>query len=92
MRATVIGKRTQRRRYPVAAPTREYVAIPPASLSIFAVISPGPTIDNKMKIFARNGDIFFLLEILIIILTFHLITMEVNHPQRQYLKAHFHYL
>ena len=49
---------------PDSAPTREYIAIPPASLSIFAVIKPGPIILKRRSILGIREDGFFLLLII----------------------------
>jgi hypothetical protein len=42
MRATVMGIRVQRRVRPNSEPAKEYVVMPPASLSTFEVMIPGP--------------------------------------------------
>ena len=46
---------------PDSAPTSEYIAIPPASLSIFAVINPGPIMLKRRSILGIIEDGFFLL-------------------------------
>mgnify|MGYP001212400393 CR=1 FL=1 len=46
---------------PDSAPTSEYIAIPPASLSIFAVINPGPIMLKRRNILGIIEDGFFLL-------------------------------
>src|SRR5947209_842715 len=49
-RAMVIGMRLQRSLYPNWAPADEYTQMPPASLSTFAVIKPGPMTASRSRV------------------------------------------
>src|SRR5258705_7558494 len=50
MRAMVIGIIVHKSMWPNCAPAWEYVRMPPASLSTFAVIKPGPTTEKNSRI------------------------------------------
>jgi len=45
----MIGIKAQSKLYPKLAPQTEYVVMPPASLSTFAVIIPGPIMARNIK-------------------------------------------
>tara|TARA_Y100001970_G_C14218333_1_gene851021 strand:+ start:1640 stop:1822 length:183 start_codon:yes stop_codon:yes gene_type:complete len=56
--AIVMGMSTHISLKPDSAPTSEYIAIPPASLSIFAVIKPGPIMLKRRRILGIKPDGF----------------------------------
>jgi hypothetical protein len=58
MRDKVVGIKVHKSRYPYRAPATEYVVIPEASLSMEAVIIPGPIMDRKTRRLRQVGENF----------------------------------
>ena len=56
IRTIVIGMKIHNTVNPKCAPACEYVVMPPASLSTFAVINPGPMIETNNKNLVHAGE------------------------------------